>query len=414
VTGPPPGREIDLLGPRRYAQGYPWDEWARLRAEAPVCRIDHPNHEPYWAVTCHALVREVSSRPDVYTQQPTIQVKTRHSSGRVQEARTIVHMDLPEHRPYRRVAVGSFTPRSVAALEPTVRRIAGRILDRELGRHGRPGETVTLDFVETVAAWHPLAVISEVLGIPEADQADVLRWTNLVLAASDPEFRDGPDAAASINRATGEFLRYFTAMAADRRGCPRHDLATVLVEARIDGEPMPEFELLSYFVAVAVAGHDTTRNVLAGSLLALIERPEVRARLWADPGLWAVAAEELLRWTSVVVHFARTAAVDTELGGHAIAAGDRLALFYPSANRDDAVFERPDELDIDRTPNPHLAFGHGEHYCIGQALARLEVRVLFDELAARVDDLTLAGPVEHLATNFVSGVKHLPVRCRLR
>lgn len=408
-------REVDLLTPRRYGRGYPWAEWAELRAGGPVWRIDHPAHEPYWAVVGHAAIREVSVQPELFTQQPAMNVRTRHSQGRVEQARTIVHMDLPEHRPYRRVAIGAFTPRAVSAWEERIRAIAGRIIERQLDAAGaRPGERVALDFVEAVAAWHPLAVISEILGIPEADQPEVLRLTNLVLASSDPEFRDGTDTADSINRATGQFLRYFTAMAADRRRCPAHDLATVLVEAEVDGAPMPDVELLSYFMAVAVAGHDTTRNVLAGSMLALLERPEVLARLRAEPELWPVAAEELLRWTSVVVHFARTATADTGLSGQAIRAGDRLALFYPSGNRDDAVFDRPDELDITRNPNPHLAFGHGEHYCIGQALARMEVRVLFEELLARVDDIELAGPVEHLATNFVSGIKHLPVRLRPR
>lgn len=401
--------QLDLLTPARYgATGYPHEAWRMLREQAPVCKINHPATEPYWAITTHDLIRSVSVQPSLFTQQPTINVRKRNSTGQgLESTRTIVHMDPPEHAPYRRVAARTFTPLSVARLEERIRDIARSILDRELGGRGE----ATVDFVDTVASWHPLRVISEVMGIPEEDQAEILRYTNLVLASTDPEYREGDDTLESVNAGTRAFVSYMSSMAADRKTCPRDDLATVLANATVDGAPMPDFELISYYVAMMAAGHDTTRNALSGGLLALIEHPEQLAALRDNGPLWETAGDEILRWTSVVIHFARTAQADVVLGGEQVLEGDRLALFYPSGNRDDAVFEDPDSFLLDRSPNPHLAFGNGEHYCIGQALARLEVKVMFQELLNRVSDFEIVGPVEMSATNFVGGVKHLPVRC---
>jgi cytochrome P450 len=399
---------FDLLTPNRYGTlGYPHDEWRQLRAASPVCRIDHPATEPYWAVTTQELIRNISVQPANFTQKPTINVKQRTTSGRLEEARTIVHMDPPEHTSYRRVAARTFTPRSVGRLEKRVREIARSILDRELS----PTGSTTIDFVDTVASWHPLRVISELMGIPEADQDDILRYTNMVLASTDPEFRQGEDAVASVNSGTRSFLAYMGGLAKDRRECPMDDLATVLARAEIDGEPMPDLELISYYMAMMIAGHDTTRNVLAGGLLALLENPEQLKALREDGDLWDTAVDEILRWTSVVIHFSRTAQIDCEMAGHTIKTGDRLALFYPSANRDEAVYHDPYTFRVDRAPNPHMAFGYGEHYCIGQALARLEVKVMMQEFLDRLSDIEVVGPVHLLSTNFVGGVKHLPVRC---
>ncbi|MGI9624295.1 MAG: cytochrome P450, partial [Acidimicrobiales bacterium] len=266
-----------------------------------------------------------------------------------------------------------------------------------------------IDFVETIAAWHPLAVISELLGIPEPDQPRIMQLTNQVLSGSDPEYMEGTSAVESASVGTAGFLEYMAELARDRRQCPADDLATTLAQATIDGEPMPNFELISYYMAIATAGHDTTRNALSGGLAVLLEHPDQMAALRADRSLLHTAADEILRWSSPVIHFARTAAHPVSFEGESIAEGDRLALFYPSANRDADVFEDPFIFDIRRTPNPHLAFGFGEHYCIGQALARLEVRALFDVLLDEVAEIEISGPVEHLAANFVGGIKHLPL-----
>lgn len=403
--------DVDLLSPARYGElGYPYAEWAELRAQAPVRRIDHVATEPYWAVLTQEHIRAVSVQPTLFTQKPTINVKQRTSTGRLQEARTIVHMDPPDHRAYRQVAARTFTPRSIGTFEQRVREIARSILGNELG----DGGPVTTDFVDTVASWHPLRVIAEIMGIPDEDHAEILRCTNLVLASTDPEFRDGDDAVESVNAGTRDFLAYMAAMAQDRKSCPRDDLATVLANAEVNGAPMPELELISYYMAMMTAGHDTTRNALAGGLAALVEHPDQMEALRRGDLDWDTATDEILRWTSVVIHFARTCQADTALGGEMIAEGDRLALFYPSANRDEAVYPDPDVFRLDRTPNPHLAFGYGEHYCIGQALARLEVKVLMQELLDRVHDVEIVGQVERLSTNFVGGIKHLPIRCTVR
>lgn len=405
------GDALDLLTPRRYGErGYPHEEWRALRESAPVCRIEHPSTEPYWAVTTQEWIRSVSTQPTRFTQQPTITVRQRAQEGKTPQARTIVHMDPPEHAVYRRVAARTFTPRSIGRFDEAITGIARSILDTELAA----GDGV-VDFVDTVASWHPLRVISEIMGIHAEDQGDLLRYTNLVLASTDPEFRAGEDIAASVTEGLQGFFGYMGALAADRRACPVGDLASVLAAAEIDGAPMRDTELIAYYLAMLTAGHDTTRNALSGGLLALLQHPEQLAELRStdDREIWATAANEILRWTSVVVHFARTAQEDCTIDGQEIQAGDRLALFYPSANRDAEVYDAPDEFRIDRDPNPHLAFGYGEHYCIGQALARLEIEILLREFLHRVTDCELAGPVQHLSTSFVSGVKHLPLRYRL-
>jgi cytochrome P450 len=402
---------LELLTPTRYAtDGYPHDAWSRLRSEAPICRIDDGVFEPYWAITRHAHLLDISRRPEEFTNRPTINVKVLKHSRRRAEARTIVHMDPPEHRTYRALASRSFTPRAIAGMEQRIRELAVEILDEQLAVQG---QTAVVDFVDTVAAWHPLRVIAELLGLPREDHQYVLDLTNKLLSGADPEYMDGADAVESGSIGTEKFLEYMAELARSRRAEPRNDLATTLAEARIDGELLPDFELLSYYIALATAGHDTTRNALSGGLAALMDHPDQMELLRNDRLLLPGAADEILRWSTPVIHFARTAAADVELEGQQIRAGDRLALFYPSANRDEEVFGDPFVFDIQRSPNPHLSFGFGEHYCIGQALARLELTVLFDVLLDKVAEVKPAGESEHLASNFVGGIKHLPVALRL-
>lgn len=404
--------DLDLLSPQRYAtEGYPHEAWTRLRREAPVCRIEQPGFEPYWAVTRHAHILEVSHQPALFLNSPAINVKaTDIPTKGIKPPRTIVHMDLPDHRPYRRVAVARFTPRAVAAMEARIREIARTVLLAELGAGGEHG---VVDFAATVASWHPLKVIAEIIGIPAEDHAAILHWTNLILGGADAEYQQGGDQNASVAIGNKAMAAYMVRLAAARRAAPSGDLGSALVQARIDGAPMPDYELISYFMAVALAGHDTTRNALAGGVLALLDHPEELARLRADPTLLDSAIDEILRWTSVVIHFARTTSAAVTLGGVQLGAGERLALFYPSGNRDEAVFADPFAFRIDRRPNPHLAFGHGEHFCLGSNLARMELRALLGELLARTTHLELAGEVEWLAANFVGGVKHLPLAYRL-
>jgi cholest-4-en-3-one 26-monooxygenase len=258
-----------------------------------------------------------------------------------------------------------------------------------------------------VAAELPLQVIIELLGVPLADCHRVFDWSNRLIGFDDPEFQtsmeDGKIAAS-------ELWAYANQLALERRQRPCEDLVSVLMQAEVDGERLSEMEFDSFFLLLSVAGNETTRNLIAGGMLALIEHPAERARLLADPVLLPRAVEEMLRWVSPVIHFRRTATRDTELRGQTIRAGQKVVLFYPSANRDDAVFPEPERFDVSRTPNEHLAFGIGEHFCLGASLARLEIRVMFEELLGRLPDMELAGPVRRLRSNFINGIKRMPVR----
>ena len=402
--------KLDLISPERYGeQGYPHEDWTRLRREAPICRMENEGYEPYWAITKHADIRDISTQPRVFLNAPTAQVQ-RLDLPPPRPGRTIVSMDPPEHRLFRKPGVDYFTARNVARLAARVEEITRQLLD-DIANGGEESEC---DFVEAVAAWLPLKTIAELLGVPEEDHAHILDLTNRVLGGTDPEFQSPGLGAASAVAATKEFMRYMRRLAVERRENPREDLGSYLGGYEIDGRPMPEVELASYYFAMATAGHDTTRNALSGGLHALIEHPDELARLRRDPKLLPSAVEEILRWTTPVVNFTRTAACETAFRGHAIEKGDRVVLFYPSANRDEDVFAEPFRFQLDRVPNPHLAFGIGEHFCIGAKLARLEIATLLRQLVARMTCVELAGPVENLCASFVAGPKHMPIRYRLQ
>ena len=401
--------KLDLITPQSYGEhGCPHDAWSRLRRDAPVCRMEHEGYEPYWAITKHADIRLISTQPDLYLNGPTMQVP-RLNAPAPPLGRTIVNMDPPEHRVYRRPAVEYFTTRNVARLATRIDVITRDLLDG-IANGGAEAEC---DFVESIAAWLPLKAIAELLGVPDEAHGRILTLTNRVLGGTDPEFQVKGKGPLGAVEAMGEFMEYMHGLATERREVPREDLGSYLSQYAIEGKPMPDVELVSYYVAMATAGHDTTRNALSGGLLALIEHPEEFQRLKDDLSLLDRAVEEVLRWTSPVVNFTRTAARDTEFRGHAVAKGDRLALFYPSANRDGDVFEDPWRFRVDRSPNPHLAFGVGEHFCVGAKLARLEIKTLLRHLAGRLESVELAGPVENLQASFVAGPKHMRIRYRL-
>jgi cytochrome P450 len=270
------------------------------------------------------------------------------------------------------------------------------------------------DFVRDIAARQPLRMITEMLGIPSVMEDFVLRVTNENFGIEDPEFQrpgDTPEARLAFLQEAFAFLAEVTE---DRRKHPKDDLSTVLAQATLDGQPVPPFELFSLYFLIMVAGHDTTRNAISGGLLALLDHPDELAKLRRDPALAAPAAEEIVRWTTPVNHFSRTATVDSELRGKRIRPGDSLALFYASANRDEDVFADPFVFRVDRDPNPHLGFGVGEHFCLGAHLARLDLQVFFRQFCARVESVERTGPVDNLHASFVGGPKRIPVRMRLR
>ena len=363
----------DLVDPGRYASGgYPHDAWARLRAEAPVAWFEPPGLDPFWAITKHADVLEISKQPVRFSSAQGITL--RPAGFVLPPSEILVLLDPPKHGPMRRVANAGFTPRAVRSRRDDIERIAVEIVDDALPVGGH--------------AEHP---------------------------GDDPEYRQpGESPGQTIKRARGELHRYFDALIADRRRDPRDDLVSELVAAEIDGAPLTAEQLVAYCELLVEAGNETTRNAISGGLLALSEHPGEWEKLRADPDLLPDAVEEILRWVSPISHFTRIATEDYELRGVTIRAGDMLALYYASANRDEDVFDDPFSFRIDRRPNPHLAFGFGQHFCMGAHVARVEIETIFRHLVRRVESFEVSGPVERLSSITNGSLKHLPIRHRTK
>jgi cholest-4-en-3-one 26-monooxygenase len=313
----------------------------------------------------------------------------------------MINMDPPQHGKYRKLARMGFTPKMVNKIEPMIRHAATEIIDRVAGDGA-------FDFVRTVSAELPLVVLCDIMGVPAADRSKLFDWSNRLIGFDDPEFQtsleDGKKAAAEV-------WMYANQLAMMRQAAPPDaDLVSALVHAQVDGDKLTEMELGCFFLLVAVAGSETTRNLISGGMLTLLEHRDQLERLVAEPALIPSAVEEMLRWIAPVMHFRRTVTRDVELHGQKLRAGDKVVVYYISANRDEEVFANAHKFDIARTPNEHLAFGAGEHFCLGASLARLEIRIMFEELLRRLPDLQLAGPVRRLRSNFINGWKTIPVR----
>ena len=398
-----------LVAPESYAsQGYPFAEWAQLRREAPVSHFDPTGWPAFWAITKHADIVEVSKQPDKFLNAPGMTlVREQAADSQVgSQIKTIINMDPPEHKKYRKVASPFFTPRAIQALAPLVRDTARKLVDG-LDVEGE------CDFITDVASLHPLKVIARILGVPESDEPFILKLTNELFGSADPEFQRDENRMEAMRSLFMEFWEYFGKVMADRRAEPRDDLASVFANARIDGEPMGELETMGYCLIAFTAGHETTRGAIGGGMHALIENSEQRERWAKDPDLTPTAIDEIIRFVTPVNQMVRTAACDYELRGQTIREGDRLVLFYASANRDDDVFDSPNGLCLDRFPNRHLAFGIGEHFCIGAHLARMTSGSLFRELLSRLESVELTAPPERTASNLVPGLKHMPMRYRI-
>ena len=379
-----------------------------MRAEAPVTLIESPDYEPFWAITKHADVQQVAAQPQRYSSARGITLRRPNQPDFHSDV--LVVLDPPRHGPLRRVASPRFTPKAMRARRADIERIAVDLVD-DMVAGGTEGE---VDFVDLIAAPFPLAVIAWTLGVRREDVGLLHRWTNEVIGKNDPEYRrEGESPGQTIKRARGELHAYFGALVEERRRQPQDDLVSELMRADIDGTPLTEEELVSYCELLVEAGNETTRNAISGGLLALIEHPGEWAKLRADPELVPDAAEEILRWVSPISHFTRTATEDTEVRGVTIRAGEQVAIFFASANRDEDVFDDPFTFRVDRRPNPHLAFGFGEHFCMGAHLARVELDVIFRLLVERFEGFEVAGPVVRLESIVNGSLKHLPVRYRL-
>ncbi len=408
MTGSKALEELSIVDPDAYAaHGYPQEAWARLRREAPVFRFERGAPIPFWAVTSHREIVRVSRQPEIFANGPRTEIVAAADAPQVHG---LITMDPPEHGRFRKLVSPHFTSRALVPLRRQIEEVADGVFEA-WSASGLEGEC---DFVAAVAEPFPVAVIAWMLGVPKEDWPAVRRWTNEVVGALDPEFHRGEESAQQTQaRAIGEMLGYLGALLRERRVRPADDLLSVLARTEHDGAPVPDEYLLAFAVLLMIAGNETTRNATSGGLLAFLEHPSEWERLRRDPSLLPSAVEEILRWTSPVVHFARTATEDVELGGRKIRAGDALALFFASANRDEAVHADPFAFRIGRRPNHHLAFGVGEHVCLGAHVARLELRVIVAHLLCRLAHAELAGPVERLRSATVGGVKRMPIRYRL-
>jgi cytochrome P450 len=382
---------------------------AHLRANAPVSRVEVPHYRPFWAITKHADIMDIERNDALYTNWPR-PVLTTTEGDELQAAagvRTLIHLDDPQHRVVRAIGADWFRPKAMRALKVRVDELAKSYVDKMLMAGPE------CDFVQEVAVNYPLYVIMSLLGIPESDFSRMLKLTQELFGSDDSEFKRGSSNEDQLP-ALLDMFGYFNGVTASRREHPTDDLASAIANARIDGEPLSDIETVSYYLIVATAGHDTTSATISGGLHALVENPDQLHRLRDDPGLMPLATEEMIRWTTPVKEFMRTAAEDTAIRGVPIAAGESLLLSYVSGNRDEEVFTDPFRFDVGRDPNKHLAFGYGVHFCLGAALARMEVSSFFSELVPRLKSIELTGDPEYVATTFVGGLKHLPVRYSLR
>jgi cholest-4-en-3-one 26-monooxygenase len=400
---------LDLVDAKRYGRrGYPDEVWTRLRAEAPVAYFDPPGFEPFWAITKHADIQQIAAQPLRFSSAQGIML--RRTNDHVVPSEMVVMLDPPRHGPMRSVAIPRFRPRSVRARREDIARIAEEILN-EVASEGGSAE---LDFVDRIAAPFPLAVIASTLGVSRADVGLLLRCTNEIIGKDDPEYRrPGETPLKTMLRARGELHAFFARLIEQRRSDPGDDLVSELIRAEIDGSPLTHEQLMSYCELLVEAGNETTRNAISGGLLAFSEHPAEWEKLRSRPELLPDAVEEILRWASPISHFTRTATDDVEVRGVTIRAGDQVALYFASANRDEDVFDEPFAFRVDRRPNPHLAFGFGEHFCMGAHLARLEIDTMFRLLLGRLEAFDLSGPVERLDALINGSIKHLPIRYRL-
>ncbi|MCP2343052.1 cytochrome P450 [Actinomadura rupiterrae] len=387
---------------------------ALLRREAPVHRVGQDGYNPFWAVTRHADVLEVERRHDLFLNAPRPILGTAEfdafNAERIAQGtalRTLIHMDDPDHRVIRAIGADWFRPKAMRALEPRVRELARRYVDRLADLGGR------CDFAREVAVHFPLYVILSLLGLPESDFDRMLSLTQELFGGDDAELQRGTTAEEKL-AVLLDFFAYFQELTAARRAHPTDDLASAIANARVEGAPLNDMDTASYYVIIATAGHDTTSSTIAGGLHALVTHPDQLERLRGDLALMPLAVDEMIRWVTPVKEFMRTATADYELRGVPIRAGDSLLLSYPSANRDEDVFDDPFRFDVGRDPNKHLAFGFGVHYCLGAALARIEVRAFFEELLPRLESVELDGEPTGIATTFVGGLKRLPIRYTLK
>ncbi len=390
---------VDLLA-GTWARGVPHDQFDLLREHEPVHWHPEPGDTGFWALTRHEDVRRVSHDWETFSSElGATFIPTQDEESLAQLNLSILNMDPPRHNRMRRLVSRAFTPRVIARLVEEIERRAEAVVDSVIDRGG-------CEFVEDIAAQVPVQMICEMIGLEGELWPRMFEISNDLIGSRDDPAYSGVDPKAS----SAEIYALCDAVAEDRRANPRDDLMTALVEAEVDGERLDNLELNLFFLTLVVAGNETTRNLINHSLVVLLEHPEQAQRLREDPSLWDTAVEEMLRWGSSIHNFRRTATRDTEIRGVPIAAGDKVVLYYAAANRDPEVFEAPHTFDVGRTPNDHVAFGGGGvHYCLGANLARAEIRATMRQVVERLPGMQLAGEPERLRSDFVNGIKTMPV-----
>ncbi len=398
-------QDIDLLDRDVFTNGIPHEWFTYLRNNAPVYRHPEPKGPGFWVVTKYADVYAVGRDAATFSSDQdrggVIGLEEQEMEVDFGEAKIMLMMDPPEHTRQRKLVNKGFTPKHINALEEHIRELTARILEEAIAK----GEC---DFVVDIAAELPLQVIAELIGVPHEDRHKIFDWSNRMVGSEDPEYAVSLDEA---NNARFEMFMYAQQLADARRADPRDDILTTLLDAEVDGDKLSEMEFNLFFMLLSVAGNETTRNAISHGLNAFLENPGEYEKLVQDPaGVITGATEEILRWASPVMYFKRNVTQDTELHGNEFREGDKVSIWYVSANRDEEVFADPFRFDVERSPNDHLAFGGGgPHFCLGSSLARMEIRVLFEELANRVPVLRPLGQPDRLRSNFIGGIKHLPV-----
>ncbi|WP_241521024.1 cytochrome P450 [Kineobactrum sediminis] len=384
-----------------------------LRANDPVAWVEHPEYRPFWSLSRHDDIKNIGSRNDEFLSAPrtvlipeAFEQALTEKFGTPNGLDTLIHMDRPKHLKLRKVTREWFLPRSIESLTAEVQALSKEFVDKmeDMGDE--------CDFVKDISLRFPLRIILSILGLPREAEDTMLTLTQEMFGGQDPSLQRGDNELGGL-AVLNDFNDFFTEVIAERKKTPQDDLATVLANAQVDGEPMNVLDQMSYFIITASAGHDTTSAVIGGGMKALLEHPEQMA-LWRQrPDLDINASKELMRWVSPVRHMVRTATSDLELRGKHIKAGDNIALWYPAANRDPEHFDQPNRLDLQRDPKQHIAFGYGSHMCLGQHLATLEVSCFFRELLPRLKDMKFKDDPEWIKAIFVGGLKSMPVKYQL-
>jgi len=401
--------EIDLLDRDRFTEGIPHEWFTWLRENRPVYKHPEPDGPGFWVITKHADIIQCNRDAGTFSsaqsrggvvgleEQNMMQTEAEDAGGRM-----MLMMDPPDHTRYRKLVNRGFTPRMIGQLEPHIRELTNGILDEALASDD-------CDFVVDIAAELPLEVIAELIGVPREDRHKIFEWSNRMIGSEDPEYMVNEE---EVFQAQVEMFMYAQMLADKRRANPQDDIITALLSAEVDGDSLSDMDFNLFFLLLSVAGNETTRNAIAHGMNAFLENPDQWDLFASDiDGRTAGMTEEVLRWATPVMYFRRNATRDIELRGETIKDGDKIALWYISGNRDEEVFDDPFRFDIERDPNPHIAFGGGgPHFCLGAQLARMEIHVLFEEMARRVQRVESLGPPDRLRSNFIGGIKHLPVR----